>query len=142
MVESIVAELMKAMRNNVSNAYLCLFISFLLKYSIDETILLKLSLKVCQFCDQVSIEARVYVLSQLFNYLIRSSTAIESIRSKRRKIIMYANYLTHERSFQKFSAKLHLSVGNKRHLSLKHEKLMEKRRKFWKKMQDEPGKCS
>ena len=72
----------------------------------------------------VSINARIHALTDLFYFLFRDQTILTDKRSRRRKFITYANYLTVNKSFRYFSKNLKILESQKK----------QKENMFYKKM--------
>ena len=79
----------------------------------------------------VSINARIHALTDLFYFLFRDQTILTDKRSRRRKFITYANYLTVNKSFRYFSKNLKILESQKKQKENMFDKKMTLNGKYF-----------
>ena len=121
---SVVSGILMNIRGKQYNPYLCILISTLISFPIGSSDRVKLIIIICKAVDMVSINARIHALTDLFYFLFRDQTILTDKRSRRRKFITYANYLTVNKSFRYFSKNLKILESQKK----------QKENMFYKKM--------
>lgn len=129
---SVVSRILLNVKNKQCNPYLCILASTFLSFPIDTYGKVKLLIIICKTVDTVSIKARINTLYDLFYFLFRDLTILNQSRSRRRKLITYANYLTVFNSFRKFSKNLRVLTSQKKQKENRfYNKLIVKWRKFY-----------
>lgn len=118
--------------NNIKNPYVCLFLSFLLRFPISDKVRYKIVIQICKWVDLVSLKVRVRVMENLFNFLYKNNSFLIFKKSKGRKMVMFANYLTIICSFKGFLKRFNWKKLENE--DRENRRLFMKKRKFYDKM--------
>ena len=88
-------------------------------------------MNICKKVDLISINARIYTLSDVFEFLHRDGIILSNPRSRKRKLIDYSNYITAKNDVKYFSERMGVLNKKMRH-SVFGRSLINKWNKFCK----------
>ena len=112
------------------NPYGCLFLGFFLRMPLKEQLYHRLVVRVCEYVDLVSLKVRVVVMEYLMQFLYNSKFITVS-RSKRRKLMLYANYICSKDTYKAFGHKLRWPHSHRTEEDIHEIRLAKCRKKYY-----------